>query len=631
MRHRFAGADTSTEHPSAPPPFGAQTAKKIEITCALGENDYHRLPQMRIIRAYDTVALGGFRRQPAIVDRSLIAALFCLALGCGAPPGSPGTDAGTRAGDGGCPSCDAGQQPRDTGVADVGEPDAAIDGGSIDAGPGDSGPDGGPSLVPETYTFTSRYDGTASSVAYSGQVARQLLALDLRRFIDGLDAAIAGPTMSCGDAGPYDPRDVTGDGTIDSMADTVMADLMFRFGMASPARHATPHGAADLPAGTSATPATYGEISMTAFIDEKVGGNDPSTDHRDWSTAFVGFATTGAFRRLPGGSVDVSSPRNLLMAIFTTIAMNAEDEYACNVRMVGAIALPVHISSAGHHLGQLSEKFLLGAMNFSQGVDDYLDDEPGDPGKGLLSPNTRDGTHPYTVLEHAWDEGYGYFGAPRHGSMIPLAELVGSSRGFDANADSMIDVRSEYLYPSARYAALRDDGSAATARTSFFADAHRAFRTGRAILARAPEGAALSAEDLAALTAQRDIIVDAWERALAASTITYINDVIAWTLAIDTPGATYEFLRHVGTWSEMKAFAMAFQFNRRSPMLVTAAGEERFVTLHELLGDAPVLASATPAERTAYVADLIAARTILADAFGFDPANVGDATGAMGW
>jgi hypothetical protein len=195
----------------------------------------------------------------------------------------------------------------------------------------------------------------------------------------------------------------------------------------------------------------------------------------------------------------------------------------------------------------------------------------------------------------------------------------------------MIDLRSEYLFPTARYAALRDDGSAAAARTSFFADADEAFRTGRALIAATPEGATIPEETLTRLREQRDIIVEAWEATLAASTITYINDVIQWELAIDAVGGTYDYARHAAAWSEMKAFSLAFQFNRRSPMLAAEGGTERFVTFQELLGNAPVLATATPADRTAYVADLIAARTLLATAFGFDPANVGDATGMMGW
>jgi len=78
-------------------------------------------------------------------------------------------------------------------------------------------------------------------------------------------------------------------------------------------------------------------------------------------------------------------------------------------------------------------------------------------------------------------------------------------------------------------------------------------------------------------------------------------------------------------WSEMKGFALAFQFNRRSPML----GE--FEALHDLLGDAPVLSSALQADIDAYTADLRTARGLLQTAYGFDAANMGDDDGLNGW
>ena len=54
------------------------------------------------------------------------------------------------------------------------------------------------------------------------------------------------------------------------------------------------------------------------------------------------------------------------------------------------------------------KKFLLGAVAFSQGADDYLDDDVA--GKGLLVFGyiPAEGKK-YSALEHAWDEGFGYF------------------------------------------------------------------------------------------------------------------------------------------------------------------------------------------------------------------------------
>lgn len=516
-----------------------------------------------------------------------------------------------------CGDDDAPMTTPDAGADAGGE----LDGGppDDDAGPGDAGSDedgGGDVAVPDTYAFDSRFTPGTSSVSYGGQVARNVLALRLRSFIDGLDARIAD--------GSYAPL---GD---DTMAETVLADLEYFFGNEAAARAEDPHG---LSAGTGLTFAqeTWGDLSGTAYLLEKVAGNDTSTDHRDWSTEFSGYApsSTALFR---GDSPSVASPTALLRAIFATIAANADDKYN-DVSRTGpdGAELPVHLTASGMHLGQLAEKFLFGALAFSQAADDYLDDEAEDTTKGLLAPNTRAGTSAYTELEHAWDEGFGYFGAPRHVSQIELADVIGASRSFDANSDSEIDITSEYLFPTARYAGLRDDGSAASARTSFLADADLAFRTGRTIIVNA--GETLTAEELEDLREQRDIIVQSWERTLAANTVSYLNRVIQHTRTIDDtdPATTYSFASHAAAWSEMKGFALAFQFHRSSPMLVEEGGEERFVTLHELLGDAPVLETATPAQRAQYVTDLLAARALLVTAYGFDAANVGGDDGTGGW
>jgi hypothetical protein len=550
------------------------------------------------------------------------------AVGCGSPAITPvdgGRDAGPRTDSA---VADAGPRPDGGPVVEDGGVDT--DGGDVDSDGGDGGiggDDGGGEIpVPATYAFDSRFEPGTSSVSYSGQVARQVLALDLRRFIDSRETAINDPVA------PYVPRDVDEDGTA-TMAETVLADLLHLVDDTAAERAEDPHGIVP-PASTTLIQETYGDLSATAYLRDKIAGNDASTDHRVWSTDFVGFSDGSGFRAAAGVPVDVSSPTGLLMAIFTTIAANAQDAYDTNPRLgPGSIELRVHETAEGLHLGQLAEKFLLGAINFSQGADDYLDDEAEDVGKGLLSPNTRDtsgGTpRAYTTLEHAWDEGYGYFGAPRHAATIDLATLIGDSRFFDGNADSMIDLTSEYLFPTARYAALREDGAADGAPAPFFTDAERAFRAGRTIIANA--GETLTEEELGDLREQRDIVVRSWEGALAASTITYLNRVIQSTLAIDAVGASYDFRAHIGAWSELKAFSLAYQFHRGSPMLVEDAGEERFVTFHALIGDAPVLSTATPAARVAYVADLIAARTLLADAYGMDPANVGDAMGTGGF
>ena len=112
-----------------------------------------------------------------------------------------------------------------------------------------------------------------------------------------------------------------------------------------------------------------------------------------------------------------------------------------------------------------------------------------------------------------------------------------------------------------------------------------------------------------------------WEKAISATAIHYINDLIRDIAA--SPQDFYNVSKH---WSELKGFSLAFQFNRRSPL--TAADFEKF---HRLIGDKPVLESAGQAKQDEYVESLKEARAILAKAYSFAKENVGDDKGENGW
>ena len=82
----------------------------------------------------------------------------------------------------------------------------------------------------------------------------------------------------------------------------------------------------------------------------------------------------------------------------------------------------VFVTSDGRDLQQLISTFLRVAIAYSQSADDYLDDDT--EGKGLLSDHSapEDGK-PYTALEHAWDEGFGYTGMTRRYADLSLIHI----------------------------------------------------------------------------------------------------------------------------------------------------------------------------------------------------------------
>jgi hypothetical protein len=279
------------------------------------------------------------------------------------------------------------------------------------------------------------------------------------------------------------------------------------------------------------------------------------------------------------------------------------------------------VTPKGQDLQQLVQKFLLGAVTYSQGADDYLDDASLEESGNVEAEEGK----PYTKLEHHWDEGFGYFGAARdYGDYtddeIAAADGRDDYQGYhDTNGDGAIDLTSEYNFGHSQNAAKRDRGSAESAKTDFTKGAWDAFLTGRAIIASAK--GALSATQMADLKAQRDAAIANWELAIAASALHYVNEVLA---DMSKSEADYVFLDHAKHWSELKGFALSLQFNPRKKL-----SDAQFATLHEKLGIAPALPG--DANFDDYKAGLIDARQILADAYGVAAANIGDDNGAGGW
>lgn len=443
----------------------------------------------------------------------------------------------------------------------------------------------GGASMPEHYAFEGRTG--ASSVAYDGQVFRNLLVGDLARYVDGLTERI--------DADGLTPARgaVTNDlGFYLSFDDAVGADLE--------------HG---LSLDPTPLQTTYRDVSSGKDLLGKLAGNDPVGQHADWSSEFAGWGTPGS-----------TTPQALVDAWVDELDQLATDR-GNGTLPTGPDGQPVDrvtLTADGRDLGQLLEKFLRGAVAFSQGTDDYLDDD--EPGKGLLADHTEvvEG-EAYTELEHQWDEGFGYFGAARSWPAHTL-DQISDDRGVDGDGDGALDLLTEVSFGHAVNAAKRDRG--APASPDLVGRAWAGFAGGRALLDRTD--GPLSDDELDELRAYRDEAVAAWEAVIAASVVHYINEVLVDTAAIGTDA--YDFGDHAKHWSEAKGFALALQFNPRSPL-----DDATFQRLHVLLRDAPVLQDSPEAELASAMEDLREARALLGDAYEFDAINLGDADGQNGW
>lgn len=466
-------------------------------------------------------------------------------------------------------------------------PDAAT---AADAAPNADAPpaaDGGVP-VPDLYAFPSKVTPGASSVAYTGQTFRHILILELGNYLEGLTSAI--------DSG-FAPAD-----------GEILAALEFYYRF-----DATTGG--EVPLTITASPATkqvtYGDVSPSgANLFTKVAGAETDIDHKDWTTQFTGWSEGGA-----------SSPRALVAYWFGLLDDLARDR-ALGTAPLGPDDLPigkVYVTAKGQDLKQLLMKFLLGAVAYHQATDKYLDSAT--PGKGLLAPNTQDADKPYTLLEHAWDEGFGYWGGARDYGRHSDAQNA-SPGYFDTDGDGAIDLKSEFNFGASTNAAKRDLASSPSAPTDFSKLSMDAFLRGRTLISSAQGG--LTPAQLAQLEAERDVAVANWEMAIAATIVHYLNQVIRHMDRFGAP--SYKFLDHAKHWSEAKGFALGLQFNPRKKLT-----DAQLAQLHALLGDAPVLPTAPQAQIDAYRDALLQARAILKDAYGFADANVGDANGENGW
>jgi len=224
-------------------------------------------------------------------------------------------------------------------------------------------------------------------------------------------------------------------------------------------------------------------------------------------------------------------------------------------------------------------------------------------------------------LEHNWDEAWGYFGGARtYGSWSD--EQLADSSHFDINDDGQTDLTREFCWGHSRNAGKRDFGSAASAPTTFTEDAWFGFAAGRQFLSEIDGD--LSAEQQEQLLEYRDQAITAWEGAIAATVVHYINDVLADMNQMDTED--YDFAAHAKHWSEAKGFALGLQFNPHSPLSSTD-----FAALHNALGTAPVLSTADTSTRNAYRSALLDAKDRLGATYGFDDANLGGEHGEDGW
>ncbi|MGK0443128.1 MAG: hypothetical protein ACJA1U_000050 [Bermanella sp.] len=424
-----------------------------------------------------------------------------------------------------------------------------------------------------TYTFPSKLIEGESSVNYTGQTARQLLIGELKSFISS-DALQVDFTGTAAEAKAELMRiyttGVSDDGTslvdVNIYGSGVVTDISI----------------------TVDAPLTLEQVNYADVYD--------AASKKDLEEKIAGFDNTLSMDQFIGWTVvgtEDEKPNALLQSWFDEIATLATD----------GDDTTTYVNDAGHDLNQLVQKFLFGAVTYSQAARDYLKAD-----KGLLKQNTtedKDGK-PYTSLEHQWDEGFGYFGAATHYLSKTDAEIKASAV-IDANGDKSVDLfGGEYNFGLAVYASKMD---LSTGTTDYSKQAMEAFIEGRELIQ------ANFGTDPAAGEGYHVELVEIAERALAAmenviatATIHYINTTIS---DIEAYAPNNDFSTIAKHWSEMKGFALSLQF---SP--VAKITEAQLINVHNLIGTTPKVDVNTDPD--AYIEKLKEARTTLQTVYGYD-------------
>lgn len=347
-------------------------------------------------------------------------------------------------------------------------------------------------------------------------------------------------------------------------------------------------------------------------LREKTAGNDNPllwTKLKGWNTqTFHGqdLSTIDADKK--GDSF--VEPEDLLQAWFKIVAAQAVDGQpfvVANGDQPEQMISEAYITEDGLDLSQLVQKFLHASVSYSQATGDYLNVDLGQD-KGLNVDNTtaaKAGVS-YTNLEHHWDEAFGYFGAARD-FLAYTDQQTADGLSLDTDGNGTISLIKEKNLGISVNTAKRDLG-AKDGSVDFSRNAMTAFIKGRHLISTKPEGYLDAVKALAIIAASQ------WEKTLGATVVHYINDVIHETGEFGT--SSYLFKDHAKYFSELKGFALAFQFNPYSTMT-----EQDFDTLHSLLGDKPVLPSAGEAAVAEYMNKLKEARSLLQKIYGFSETN----------
>jgi hypothetical protein len=354
----------------------------------------------------------------------------------------------------------------------------------------------------------------------------------------------------------------------------------------------TPINGLTLMSGLNLQQTHFNELSPNINLSSVMPGKAYDLHYVDGNEkiAFLGWSISGV-------TDENDMPEAMIQQWFGVIADLAID---------GDSSTRVVHTNSGRDYQKLISTFLLGAIAYGQSVNLHLN-------KGLDSENSDTASDlSYTPLQHHWDMAYGYYGAARQLSQLTKSQTANQP---DHNYEgSDIDIFSEYTFDYPRDAAKRDIGTVLY-NTNFYGNPMQAFLNGRQIIdSYFPDNTTNNSEFLVDLDIQKNMIIDQWEKTIAATAIHYINETAESVLYYGQVAIlNAEYFKD---WSRAKGYLLALQFNPD-----TKIGYADYQELHNLLGAGPEL-DPNPRDLYKYAGKMNSTHTIFQSNYGFSTSNI---------
>jgi len=219
--------------------------------------------------------------------------------------------------------------------------------------------------------------------------------------------------------------------------------------------------------------------------------------------------------------------------------------------------------------------------------------------EGLSTDNlTAFQNQPYTQLEHHWDMAFGYFGTNRSANLQSLETIISQHN----KVNDLASLSTDSVFDTAAFLAQRD-----LSTPSFVNSKSKptvtAFIEGRKVITLSEQDITTeSKKSLISKNAQ--IIIANWEMAIIENLIHHINNTIDYGPYI-TSGTLSNYQT---SWSKMKAYALALQFNPYSTLPLESL---------EYINDQISVRPDTRVNSVnGYLGDILRARNVLQSHFG---------------